>query len=53
MNSITNLIVAIILAFGFTYSSVKFHKLIKEEAIAKVHQGLTPLSPFTNQLTRN
>jgi hypothetical protein len=47
MNSITSLIVAIILAFGFTHSSAKFYKLIKKEAITKVYHGLTPLTPLT------
>jgi hypothetical protein len=51
MNSITNLIVAIILAVGFTYTSPKLHQLLKKEAIKKVNHGLSPLSPFTKKLT--
>lgn len=51
MNSITTLIIAIVLGFGFTHSSAKFYTLIKKEAILKVHHGLAPLTPFTHQLT--
>ena len=52
MESVKEIFVALTILFGGGYAAEKVHVYVKQMAVKQIQKGLTPLSTYTQKLTR-